>query len=68
MLTVVKCRSKLYYVIGATRSQLADRYLTALRVDTGAIETLSQNDSRFQYFVDDKGHKLDLNFKKIKEK
>ena len=43
-------------------------YLTCLRVDTGTFDTLYRADCDFQYFVDDKGHKLDLNFKRIKEK
>ena len=30
--------------------------------------TLYSHDCVFQYFVNDKGHKLDLNFKRIKEK
>ena len=68
MLTVVKYRRKLYYVIGASRSSVDNDYLTGLRVDTGTFDTLLSGDCDFQYFVDDKGHKLDLNFKRIKEK
>ena len=68
MLTVVKYRSKLYYVIGASKSRVDSDYLTGLRVDTGTFETFYVKDSEYQYFVDEKGHKLDLNFKRIKEK
>ena len=68
MLTVVKYRSKLYYVIGASKSRLDSDYLTGLRVDTGKFETFYSPDCVFQYFVDDKGRKLDLNFKRIKDK
>ena len=68
MLTVVKYRSKLYYVIGASKSRVDSDYLTGLRIDTGTFDTLLRGDCDFQYFVNDKGHKLDLNFKRIKEK
>ena len=68
MLTVVKYRSKLYYVIGASKSRVDSDYLTGLKIDTGTFDTLYRPDCDFQYFVDDKGHKLDLNFKRIKEK
>ena len=68
MLTVVKYRSKLYYVIGALKSRTDSDYLTGLRIDTGTFDTLYRGDCDFQYFVDDKGHKLDLNFKRIKDK
>ena len=68
MLTVVKCRSKLYYIVGASKSRLESDYLTGLRVDTGTFDTLLRGDCDFQYFVNDKGYKLDLNFKRIKEK
>ena len=68
MLTVVKYRSKLYYIVGASQSRVDRDYLTGLRVDTGTFDTLYRADCDFQYFVDDKGHKLDLNFKRIKDK
>ena len=68
MLTVFKYRNKLYYAIGASKSRLDSDYLTGLRVDTGTFDTLYRADCDFQYFVNDKGHKLDLNFKRIKEK
>ena len=68
MLTVVKYRSKLYYVMGASKSRADGNYLTGLRVDTGKFETFYSLDCVFQYFVNDKGYKLDLNFKRIKEK
>ena len=68
MLTVVEYRRKLYYIVGASKSRLDADYLTGLRVDTGAFDTLYRADCDFQYFVDDKGHKLDLNFKRIKDK
>ena len=68
MLTVVKYNGKLYYVIGASKSRVDSDYLTGLRIDTGNFETLNQIYCNFQYFVNDKGHKLDLNFKRIKEK
>ena len=68
MLTVIKYRGYLYYVIGASRSSVNNDYLTGLRVDTGTFDTLLRGDCDFQYFVNDKGHKLDLNFKRIKEK
>ena len=68
MLTVIKYRGNLYYVMGASKSVTDGNYLTGLKVDTGDIETLCQYDCNFQYFVDDKGHKLDLNFKRIKDK
>lgn len=68
MLTVIKYRDNLYYVMGASRSRTDGNYLTGLSIDTGAFDTLYRPDCDFQYFVDDKGHKLDLNFKRIKEK
>ena len=68
MLTVIEYRSKLYYVIGALKSRTHSDYLTGLRIDTGTFDTLYRSDCDFQYFVDDKGHKLDLNFKRIKDK
>ena len=68
MLTVVEYRRKLYYIVGTSKSRLDADYLTGLRVDTGAFDTLYRADCDFQYFVDDKGHKLDLNFKRIKDK
>lgn len=68
MLTVVTHRGKLFYVIGASKSHTDGNYLVGLRVDTGSFETLYQNECYFQYFIDDKGHKLDLNLKQIKEK
>ena len=68
MLTVVKYRSKLYYIVGASKSRTDGNYFTGLRVDTGTFESLYSHECNFQYFVDDKGHKLDLNFKRIKEK
>ena len=54
--------------MGASKSVTDDNYLTGLRVDTGTFETLYRPDCDLQYFVDDKGHKLDLNFKRIKDK
>ena len=68
MLTVVEYRGNLFYVIGSSFKSTDAKYLTGLRTDTGDIETLCQYDCNFKYFVDDKGHKLDLNFKRIKEK
>ena len=68
MLIVIKYRGNLYYVIGSSFKSTDVKYLTGLKVDTGDIETLCQYDCNFQYFVDDKGHKLDLNFKRIKDK
>ena len=68
MLTVVKYRSKLYYIVGASKSRLDSDYLIGLKIDTGTFDTLYRPDCDFQYFVDEKGHKLDLNFKRIKEK
>ena len=68
MLTVIKYRGYLYYVMGASKSVTDGNYLTGLRIDTGTFETLYRPDCDFQYFVDDKGHKLDLNFKRIKDK
>ena len=54
--------------MGASRSRTDGNYLTGLSIDTGDFDTLYRPDCDFQYFVDDKGHKLDLNFKRIKEK
>ena len=68
MLTVVECRGNLYYVVGATFSGTDGKYLVGLSVNTGNFATLNQTYCDFQYFVDDKGHKLDLNFKRIKDK
>ena len=68
MLTVVTHRGKLFYVIGASKSHTDGNYLVGLRVDTGSLEALYLKDCDFRYFVDDKGHKLDLNLKQIKEK
>lgn len=68
MLTVVKYGSHLYYLVGTFNNPTNVRCVTGLRVDNGTLETLYQYDCRFQYFVDDKGHKLDLNFKRLKEK
>ena len=68
MLTVIKYRDNLYYVMGASKSRLDSDYLIGLKIDTGTFDTLYRCDCDFQYFVDDKGHKLDLNFKRIKEK
>ena len=68
MLTVVKYRDNLYYVMGASKSRLDSDYLIGLRIDTGTFDTLYRLDCDFQYFVNDKGQKLDLNFKRIKEK
>ena len=68
MLTVVEYRGILYYVIGASFNITNERYLTGLRVDNGNFGMLYFYDCNFKYFVDDKGHKLDLNFKRIKDK
>ena len=68
MLTVVKYRSKLYYVMGASKSRADSDYLTGLRVDTGTFDTLLRGGCDFQYFFNDKGHEWDLSFKRIKEK
>ena len=68
MLTVVEYGGILYYVIGASFNNANERYLTGLRVDNGNFGMLYFYDCNFQYFVDDKGHKLDLNFKRIKDK
>ena len=68
MLTVVEYGGVLYYVIGSSFNNTNERYLTGLRVDNGNFGMLYFYDCNFQYFVDDKGHKLDLNFKRIKDK
>ena len=68
MLTVVTYRGVLYYVIGTSNSRTDIDYLVGLRADNGAFATIRRSDCDFQYFVDDKGHKLDLNLKRIKEK
>ena len=68
MLTVVEYGGILYYVIGSSCNNTNERYLTGLRVDNGNLGMLYFYDCNFQYFVDDKGHKLDLNFKRIKDK
>ena len=68
MLTVINYRGELFYVIGASFKSTDAKYLVGLNVYNGNFETLNQTYCDFQYFVDDKGHKLDLNFKRIKEK
>ena len=68
MLTVVEYGGVLYYVIGSSFNNTNERYLAGLRVDNGNFGMLYFYDCNFQYFVDDKGHKLDLNFKRIKDK
>ena len=68
MLTVVTHRGKLFYVTSASMSNTDDRYVVGLGVDTGNFETLYLNECEIQYYVDEKGHKLDLNLKQIKEK
>ena len=68
MLTVVKHRGKLFYVIGASMTHTDNGYLTCVSVDDGSIYSLYKNECYFQYFVNDKGHKLDLNLKRLKEK
>ena len=68
MLTVVKYRGKLFYIIGSSKSRTDGNYFVGLRVDNGTFESLYVNDCEFQYFVNDKGYKLDLNLKQIKEK
>ena len=68
MLTVVEYGGILYYVIGPSINNANERYLTGLRVDNGNLGMLYLYDCNFKYFVDDKGHKLDLNFKRIKDK
>ena len=68
MLIVVEYRGKLFYVIGSSKSRTDGNYFIGLRVDTGAFESRYINDCEFRYFVDDKGPKLDLNIKQIKEK
>lgn len=67
MLTVVEYRGKLFYVIGSSKSRDGN-YFVGLRVDTGTFESLYVNDCEFRYFVNEKGYKLDLNLKQIKEK
>ena len=54
--------------MGASKSVTDGNYLTGLKVDTGTFDTIYRPDCDFQYFVNEKGHKLDLNFKRIKEK
>ena len=68
MLTVVAHRDKLFYVTSASMSNTDDRYVVGIGVDTGNFETLYLDECEIQYYVDDKGHKLDLNLKQIKEK
>ena len=68
MLTVINYRGELFYVIGSSFKSTDAKYLVGLNVHNGNFETLNQTYCDFQYFVDDKGHKLDLNFKRIKEK
>ena len=68
MLTVVEHRDKLFYVISTSMSNTDDRYVVGIGVDTGNFETLYLDECQIQYCVDDKGHKLDLNLKQIKEK
>ena len=68
MLTVVKYRGELFYVMGSSKSHTDGNYFVGLRVDTGTFETLYVNDCEFRHFVNEKGYKLDLNLKQIKEK
>ena len=68
MLTVINYRGELFYVIGASFNSTDTKYLVGLSVNTGNFATLNQTYCDFQYFVDDKGNKLDLNFKRIKDK
>lgn len=67
MLTVVEYRGNLFYVTSSSMSNTDGRYIDGLGVDTGNFKTLYLNECNFQYFVDDKGHKLDSNLKPIKE-
>ena len=67
MLTVVKYKWKLFYVTSSSMSNTDDRYVVSLGVDTGNFETLYLNECEIQYYVDEKGHKLDSNLKPIKE-
>ena len=68
MLTVVEYREELFYVIGSSKTHTDGNYFIGLKVDSGTFESLYVNSCKFQYFVDEKGHKLDLNLKRIKEK
>lgn len=68
MITAVLHRGKLFYVTSASMSNVDGRYIDGLGVETGNFETLYLNECEIQYYVDDKGHKLDLNLKPIKEK
>ena len=68
MLTVVEYREELFYLIGSSKTHTDGNYFIGLRVDSGTFESLYVNSCKFQYFVDEKGHKLDLNLKQIKEK
>ena len=68
MLAVVEYRGKLFYVIGSSKTRTDGNYFIGLRVDTGTFESLYVNDCEFRYFVNEKGYKLDLNLKQIKEK
>lgn len=67
MLTVVKYRDKLFYVTSSSMSNTDDRYVVGLGVDTGNFETFYLDECQIQYYVDDKGYKLDSNLKPIKE-
>lgn len=67
MLTVVAHRDKLFYVTSSSMSNTDDKYIDGLGVDTGNFETLYLNECEIQYYVDEKGHKLDSNLKPIKE-
>ena len=67
MLTVVSHRGKLFYVSSLSMFNADGRYIDGFEVETGNFETLYLNECEIQYYVDDKGHKLDLNFKPIKE-
>lgn len=67
MLAVVEHRGKLFYVTDASMTNAGGRYIDGLGVDTGNFKTLYLDECQIQYYVDDKGHKLDLNLKPIKE-
>ena len=47
MLTVVKYRGELFYVMGSSKSHTNGNYFFGLRVDTGTFETLYINDCEF---------------------
>ena len=55
MLTVIKYRGYLYYVMGASFKSTDAKYLVGLNVYNGNFETLNQTYCNFQYFVNDKG-------------